>query len=114
MPPRFISFAVLFVGAVNIASAQDTATLERVTAEAARTGQSAELLPCTTTVIDREQIEQQLALGGDIAQLIGNMLPSFSPSRQKLSGFGETLRGREPLFLIDGVPQRWRLYRAAR
>ena len=32
-------------------------------------------------------------------------LPAFSPTREKLSGSGETLRGRSPLFAINGVPQ---------
>jgi iron complex outermembrane receptor protein len=31
--------------------------------------------------------------------------PSFSPTRQKLSGAGETLRGRSPLYAINGIPQ---------
>jgi iron complex outermembrane recepter protein len=73
--------------------------------EATRTGKPLTAQPMTITVITRDDIDRQLALGGDIAQLIGNLVPSYSPSRQKLSGFGETLRGREPLILIDGVPQ---------
>lgn len=88
------------------AAADDAVTpLQTFTIEAARTGQPVTSLPYAVTVIERAEIEQQLALGGDIAQLLGNLVPSYSPSRQKLSGFGETLRGREPLFMIDGVPQ---------
>lgn len=83
----------------------DMAVLDTVTIEASRVGKPATGLPYTITVITREELENQLALGSDIAQILGNRLPSFSPSRQKLSGFGETLRGREPLILIDGVPQ---------
>lgn len=52
-----------------------------------------------------ETIHRQLALGSDLAGILANELPSYSPSRQKLTGFGETLRGRNPLFMIDGVPQ---------
>jgi iron complex outermembrane receptor protein len=37
--------------------------------------------------------------------LLANLLPSFSASRQKLTGLGETFRGRQALLLIDGVPQ---------
>lgn len=57
------------------------------------------------TVIDRQQIEQQLALSSDPAQVLSNLIPSYSPSRQKMSNSGETLRGRTPQFLVDGVPQ---------
>lgn len=61
--------------------------------------------PQVVTVINRAQIEQQLDMNSDSSQILSNLLPSFSPSRQKLTGGGETFRGRSPLFLIDGVPQ---------
>ncbi|TDX32736.1 iron complex outermembrane receptor protein [Modicisalibacter xianhensis] len=57
------------------------------------------------TIITREQIEQQLAITNDPSQVLSNLIPSYSPSRQKLNNSGETLRGRSPLFLVDGVPQ---------
>ncbi|SDL79285.1 iron complex outermembrane recepter protein [Modicisalibacter muralis] len=57
------------------------------------------------TIITREQIEQQLAITSDPGQVLSNLIPSYSPSRQKLNNSGETLRGRSPLFLVDGVPQ---------
>lgn len=61
--------------------------------------------PQKVTVITREQIEQQLAITDDPGQVLSNLIPSYSPSRQKLSNAGETFRGRSPLFLVDGVPQ---------
>lgn len=36
---------------------------------------------------------------------IANLVPSMSPSRQKLSNQGVNLRGRTALLLVDGVPQ---------
>lgn len=62
-------------------------------------------LPNTITVIPREALEEQLAVTTDLSQIIGNLLPAFSPARQKLSDAGESLRGRQPLYLVDGVPQ---------
>ncbi|WP_419307770.1 TonB-dependent receptor [Chromohalobacter israelensis] len=61
--------------------------------------------PQKITIITREQIEQQLAITQDPGQVLSNLIPSYSPSRQKLSNAGETFRGRSPLFLVDGVPQ---------
>lgn len=61
--------------------------------------------PQKVTIITREQIEQQLAITQDPGQVLSNLIPSYSPSRQKLSNAGETFRGRSPLFLVDGVPQ---------
>ncbi|KPQ20905.1 MAG: TonB-dependent Receptor Plug Domain, partial [Halomonas sp. HL-93] len=61
--------------------------------------------PQRVTVIDREQIEQQMAITEDPGQVLSNLIPSYSPSRQKLSNAGETFRGRDAAFLVDGVPQ---------
>ena len=101
------SFAacVLALSVSATAVAQDADIEGSFVVEATRTGKPLTAQPMTITVITRDDIDRQLALGGDIAQLIGNLVPSYSPSRQKMSGFGETLRGREPLILIDGVPQ---------
>lgn len=62
-------------------------------------------LPMTITVIDPQQLRQQLAITPDLGDAIGALVPSYSPSTQKLSVRGQTLRGRNPLYMIDGVPQ---------
>ena len=62
-------------------------------------------MPSTVEVIGEAEIAQQTALGSSAVETVATLIPSFSPTRQKLSGAGETLRGRSPLFLVDGVPQ---------
>ncbi|MBM7332918.1 TonB-dependent receptor [Alloalcanivorax marinus] len=79
--------------------------LEPVTVTATRTNSALGETPQKITVVTREQIEEQLAISGDQAQVLSNLLPSYSPSRQKLTNAGETFRGRDPLFLVDGIPQ---------
>ncbi|MCP1313111.1 MULTISPECIES: TonB-dependent receptor [unclassified Halomonas] len=76
-----------------------------VVVTASRTSATKEDSPQTVRVITSEEIEQQLQLTSDSSQILSNLLPSYSPSRQKMSGSGETLRGRRPLILIDGIPQ---------
>lgn len=109
MPPRhLLASALLAVLAAPVAHAADEATdLDRVTVSAStsRMPDSEAALPNTITVIDQEQLRQQLAVTQDISQVLANLIPSFSPSRQKLTNGGETLRGRKPLYLVDGVPQ---------
>ena len=63
---------------------------------AARTILPANALPLTVDVIDQETLNQQVAIGGSIVDAVSALTPSFSPTRQKLSGAGETLRGRSP------------------
>lgn len=70
-----------------------------------RMPQSRQALPMTITVVNQQDLRQQLAITPDLSDVIGNLVPSFSPSTQKLSTRGETLRGRNPLYMVDGVPQ---------
>ncbi|RHW17363.1 TonB-dependent receptor [Sphingomonas gilva] len=72
---------------------------------AARTELPASALPLTVDIIDTEELTQQVAIAGSIVDAVANLSPSFSPTRQKLSGSGETLRGRSPLYAINGIPQ---------
>ncbi|MBW8808553.1 MAG: TonB-dependent receptor plug domain-containing protein, partial [Lysobacter sp.] len=104
-----LASALLAALAVPVAQAAeaDAKDIDRVTVSAStsRTPNSEAALANTITVIDREQLNQQLAVTQDISQVLANLIPSFSPSRQKLTNGGETLRGRKPLYLVDGVPQ---------
>lgn len=56
-------------------------------------------------IIDAEAIVQKTAQAASAVDAVAAHVPSFSPTRQKLSGFGEPLRGRSPLYLVDEVPQ---------
>ena len=100
--------SVLAVLAAAPARAQNAPTdLDRVvvSASTSRVPYSEAALPNTITMIDRAALEQQLALTQDLSQVLANLIPAFSPSRQKLTSFGESLRGRQPLYMVDGVPQ---------
>lgn len=79
--------------------------IERITVSTTRSTAPVSTVPATINVISSEDIAKQLAHTQDLSQILGNLLPSFSPSRQKMTSSGETLRGREPLYMIDGVPQ---------
>lgn len=79
--------------------------VEQMVVTASRTEKPLATIPNTVTVIDQKSLEQQIGINGDLSSVLGNLIPSFSPSRQKLSNSGESLRGRKPLYLIDGVPQ---------
>ncbi len=79
--------------------------IEKITVTASRMDKSPSSIPNTVTIIDRVQLEEQFRTTKDLSTIIGNLAPSFTPSRQKMSNTGETLRGRPPLIMVDGVPQ---------
>ncbi|WP_420496815.1 TonB-dependent receptor [Sphingopyxis macrogoltabida] len=72
---------------------------------AARTTLPPNALPLTIDVISQDTLDQQVAISGSVIDAVAHLTPSFSPTRQKLSGAGETLRGRSPLYAINGIPQ---------
>ena len=110
-----------FVGALalaplsTIALAQDVAPPDGASCDAdeqstiivtaARTQLPASALPLTVDIIDSEALERQVQISGSTVDAVSALLPSFSPTREKLTGAGESLRGRAPLYAINGIPQ---------
>lgn len=97
------TLAILFP--LPLLAAETATDIETISVSTTRSSYPVSTVPATITVIDQEELKAQLAVTQDLSQILGNLLPSFSPSRQKLTANGETLRGREPLYMIDGVPQ---------
>lgn len=79
--------------------------LADVVVTATRRGATAASLPVKINVIEEREIAHQRSLATNPTELLSNLLPSYSPSRQKLTNAGESFRGRKPLFLVDGIPQ---------
>ncbi|MFE8583307.1 TonB-dependent receptor [Sphingomonas sp. NCPPB 2930] len=85
--------------------AADEADKQEVVVTAARTILPPNALPLTIDIIDKAALDQQIAISGSTTDAISVLTPSFSPTRGKLSGAGETLRGRSPLYAINSIPQ---------
>ena len=99
--------ALLAALAAPAAFAQDATDLDRVvvSASTSRIPDSEAALPNTISVIDQQELQQQLAVTQDISQVLANLIPAFAPPRQKMTSSGESVRGRQPLYMVDGVPQ---------
>ena len=83
----------------------ETEAEDAIVVTAARTILPANALPLTVDVIGKDDLDQQVSISGSVTDAVATLTPSFSPTRQKLSGAGETLRGRSPLYAINGIPQ---------
>ena len=92
-------------GAGASAPPADQEKAQDIVVTGARTRLPITALPLTADVIDKETLDQQVAISGSVVDAVSALSPSFSPTREKLSGAGETLRGRSPLFAINGIPQ---------
>jgi iron complex outermembrane recepter protein len=83
----------------------DAADEQAIVITGARTKLPATALPLTVDVLGGQALDDQVAVSGSVIDAVSARLPAFSPTREKLSGSGETLRGRSPLYAINGVPQ---------
>lgn len=111
MNRKFALAALACTALSSPAFAQDTAPVDTAEGEntivvtAARTILPPNALPLTIDIIGKDALDQQIAISGSVTDAVANLTPSFSPTRQKLSGSGESLRGRSPLYAINGIPQ---------
>ena len=99
------AIAIALPAAASAADGIESGPVEEVMVTASRVERPLSTIPNTVTVVNSAELEAQLAVHNDISTVLGNLIPSFSPSRQKMTNAGESLRGRKPLYMIDGIPQ---------
>ncbi|ESA35329.1 ferric aerobactin receptor [Leptolyngbya sp. Heron Island J] len=85
--------------------AEESEDTLRIVITATRTEEEITNVPRTVRVIDREEIEQQLEFNPNLNNILGQLLPGFSPPPLRGGARGFTLRGRGVQVLVDGVPQ---------
>src|SRR5688500_6562804 len=83
-----------------LAQVADASGLSEIVVTATRSKLPPSALPLTVDVIDSRALAEQVGISGSVIDAVSSLVPSFSPTRQKLSGAGETLRGRSPLYAI--------------
>lgn len=109
--PAILLLGALLLPAASAQPAEASATTDTVELEplvitaATRTEKFASALPVSTTVVTQETLDRQFAISADIGSALAQFIPGYAPSRQKLSSAGESFRGRDPLYLVDGIPQ---------
>lgn len=59
----------------------------------------------SVTVISREEIDRQKSGDRSVGEILSKTTPGFSPSTEAKTNYGQSLRGRNFLTMVDGVPQ---------
>lgn len=91
--------------ATPLATLAENPQLEELTVTASRTNKPITAIPYTVKVIDRDSLDNQLAVSSSLLDGLSFSVPALTPAHQKLSSNGVTLRGRTPLYMTDGVSQ---------
>ena len=82
-----------------------TLNMQATVVSATRSEATIASIPGSVQVIDEQQIRQQSGAGRRVSDILGQLVPGLAPSSGGMSNFGQTLRGRNMLVLIDGVSQ---------
>jgi iron complex outermembrane receptor protein len=100
---------------VNIASGSTTEVrvqlpeqainLSEVIVSASRTSEKLSEVPSSVTILNRKTIEESLTYTNNIVDILAYQVPGLGPSAGISSNWGQTLRGRAMLVMVDGVPQ---------
>ncbi|WP_119461928.1 TonB-dependent receptor [Rhodospirillaceae bacterium SYSU D60014] len=83
----------------------DVLQLDPVVVSATRSIETTASIPGAVTVITRQDIEEQSQVTESLSEMLGQLVPGLATSSETNTIFGQTLRGRTVLVLIDGVPQ---------
>jgi iron complex outermembrane receptor protein len=90
---------------VQVSLSPNQQGLSEVVVSASRTPETIDQVPSSITVLSRKAIEQDMLVTTNIIDILSNTVPGLAPSTTTSSNWGQTLRGRAMLVMIDGVPQ---------
>ena len=79
--------------------------IEKVIVTGSRIVESIDEVPASIVIISQKQIQDQLKVTSELQSLLATLVPGLAPSTGTSSNSSQTLRGRSPLIMIDGVPQ---------
>lgn len=92
----------------------NTRDVDEVVLTASRKRENIKEIPSSITVVGEKQVQSQLTVNSDITSILQYTVPSLATSSGQTSNTGQTLRGRQVLVLIDGIPQSTPLRNGAR
>jgi len=56
------------------------------------------------STLDREELETARIVSGTLSTILAKSVPGLADSSRTITDYGQTLRGRGSLILVDGVP----------
>ena len=84
---------------------QPGSTLSEIVVTAGRKAESINEVPSSVSILTARDVKEQLSVNPSVAAILGNTIPGLGTATNKATNSGQTLRGRQVLVLIDGIPQ---------
>ncbi|WP_462151699.1 TonB-dependent receptor [Pseudoalteromonas xiamenensis] len=80
-------------------------SLERIIVTGSRVAENMDEVPASITIITQQALQEQLKINPELQSILGALVPGMAADTGSSSNSSQTLRGRNPLVMIDGVPQ---------
>lgn len=94
-----------FVFAQETSKEDKKEELDSVVVTANRKKENIKEVTSSITIVSEKKIQTQLLVNTNISNILQYTVPSLATSSNQTSNFGQTLRGRPFLVMIDGIPQ---------
>ena len=102
---RTINLAEGATADFNVVLREEYNDLEEVVVSASRNSEFLSEIPASVTVVGIEQLESFSKTTSNVNEILEFTVPGLAPSSGTFSNWGQTLRGRSLLVMIDGIPQ---------
>lgn len=79
--------------------------LSEVIVSAGRTRETIDEVPSSVSIVGLRTLQQNINITTNLGDILENRVSGLAPSTGLSSNFGQTLRGRSLLIMVDGVPQ---------
>ncbi|WP_242922645.1 TonB-dependent receptor [Pontibacter liquoris] len=90
---------------LNLALQTNQQALREVIVSASRTVESLDETPASVYVLDARTLQLQSQITTNISNVLANTVPGLALNSNTTSNVGQTLRGRNVLIMVDGIPQ---------
>lgn len=90
---------------ITVELERDILGMNEVIVSAIRSAETIDEVPASVSVINSRQIDKEMTINSNLNDMLAREVPGFSQSTQSSSNWGQNLRGRDYLVLVDGIPQ---------
>lgn len=90
---------------VDFSLEEDDLNLDQVVVSASRTPEKLSEIPASITVVDYKKLKSLATNTTDMSEILALAVPGLAPNTGTFSNWGQTLRGRKLLVMVDGIPQ---------
>ena len=93
------------VADLSIQLSETQTQLSEVIVSAGRTRETIDEVPSSVSIVGLRTLQQNINITTNLGDILENRVSGLAPSTGLSSNFGQTLRGRSLLIMVDGVPQ---------